>query len=329
MRRCETHQVDNAGNIHGTMSNDLCSPFNCNICLLLKTRPGKDQNAVQHLLTCSGCQLIKYCTIQHQKFDWPIHKKFCQAVQKIKTSLKITHPFHICGLPKNKQDVEKAVIQIKYLLKNILNRSLEYQEEELSSFPVFCGQCFKFKSLKVTCTKCNSQLYCSEQHKELHKEKHEQVCGLLQLYYCPYKVQTSTEECNMQFGNRVNDLHKMDLYTCIENIFSTQLPNNPCKNLQTYLMFSWAADFSCIMTVCYAMELVELPKLQASNLCIFILGASMEAVLWFREVHCKMFFLQNPQVKVLELYFIGPEAIQPNYKELIFTFLVSFRCVFV
>ncbi|XP_065356761.1 uncharacterized protein LOC135951107 [Calliphora vicina] len=316
------------------MSNDLCSPFNCNICLMLKNhQPEEQQNSVppnetfQHLLTCSGCQLVKYCNRQHQKLDWPIHKQFCQAVLKVKQNLNVSHPFYIAGVPQLREDIEKSIIQLKYLLRNALGRCLEYQEEELSSFPPFCAQCFKLKNLKVICMKCNSQAYCTEQHRALHEEKHAKVCGLLKLYYCPYKVQPAKDDLCLQFKSHFNDFKKLDLVECFEKVFSLKLPLDPCQSLKNYQMFSLAADFSCIMSICYTINHLDVQNMDLCKFNIFVLGASIEAVLWFREIHCKLFFMQNPQITELVLDFIGPEVVEPAYTELKFTFMGTERLI--
>lgn len=312
------------------MSNDLCSPFSCNICLMLSAhqQPGESPPTssplFSKLLTCSGCQLVKYCNRQHQKLDWPLHREFCQAVQKIKQNLNVTHPFYLQGVPQSRQEVEKVIIQLKYLLRNSLKRNLEYQEEELSSFPAYCGQCFKFKNLKSICEKCASQVYCTDEHRDQDKERHDKVCDLLKIYYCPYKVLPLTDDLCLKFNKKVKDLHLHNLPECVERIFSLKLPLNPCRTLMDYQLFAFAADFSCIMSILYVMEQLQMFEEDLNKFNIFILGASIEAVLWFRELHCKLFFLQNPEISELELNFIGPEVVETDYNQIKFQFMVRF-----
>ncbi|XP_037826753.1 uncharacterized protein LOC119614701 [Lucilia sericata] len=318
------------------MSHDLCSPFHCNICLMLKSHQtpedgkyskSQDNLSFCQLLCCSGCQLIRYCNRQHQKLDWPLHGEFCQAVQKIKQNLNIKHPFLINGQPKTLEELEKCIVQLKYLLKNALGRSLEFQEEELSSFPVFCGQCFKFKQLKIVCPDCNSQVYCTEQHREEHKEKHAKFCNLLKIYYCPFKVQPAKEDLCLIQNCKITELADMDLLQCFEKVFALKLPSDPTKSLKNYQLFAWAADFSCIMSICYAINHLDKLFTNLTKFTIFILGASIEPVLWFREIHCKMFFLQNPQISELVLEFIGPEVVEPAENSLKFNLLGKERIV--
>ncbi|XP_023294636.1 uncharacterized protein LOC111677702 [Lucilia cuprina] len=318
------------------MSHDLCSPFNCNICLMLKSHQTLEERELSisqeilkfsQLLSCSGCQLVRYCNRQHQKLDWPLHGEFCQAVQKIKQNLNVNHPFLINGQPNTLEDIEKCIVQLKYLLKNALGRSLEFQEEELSSFPVFCGQCFKFKQLKVVCERCNSQVYCTERHREEHKEMHAKVCNLLKIYYCPFKVQPVKADLYSIQNSKIIDLDNMDLVQCFEQVFALKLPSDPSQSLKDYQLFSWAADFSCIMSMCYAINHLQKLFTDLTKFTIFILGASIEPVLWFQEIHCKVFFLQNPQITELILEFIGPEVVEPSENSIKFNFLGLERLV--
>ena len=274
------------------------------------------------LLTCSGCQLIKYCSSEHQKIDWPIHKELCQAIQKIKKKSNLKHPLQVSGKLCKRVDMETAIVQLKYSLRNTLGRSLEFQEEELTSFPAYCPLCFQFRNLKTFCSKCLSQSYCTEEHKQLHRDEHEKVCKLLQTYYCPYKVRIIKDEFCMQFQDKLKSFENMDLVKAFEETYALTLAKQPYQDLKSYQLFSHAADFSCIMTICYAIEQIKINTQDIEKFKIFVLGASIEAVLWFKEIHCKLFFMLNPVVKELSIEFIGPELIETGSKKLEFPFKV-------
>ena len=274
------------------------------------------------LLTCSGCQLIKYCSSEHQKIDWPIHKELCQAIQKIKKKSNLKHPLQVSGKLCKRVDMETAIVQLKYSLRNTLGRSLEFQEEELTSFPAYCPLCFQFRNLKTFCSKCLSQSYCTEEHKQLHRDEHEKVCKLLQTYYCPYKVRIIKDEFCMQFQDKLKSFENMDLVKAFEETYALTLAKQPYQDLKSYQLFSHAADFSCIMTICYAIEQIKINTQDIEKFKVLVLGASIESVLWFREIHCKLFFMLNPVVKELSIEFIGPELIETGSKKLEFPFKV-------
>jgi len=45
---------------------------NCMVCL-------DERSTKQELLQCSRCKTVRYCGTQHQRADWPSHKKICIA----------------------------------------------------------------------------------------------------------------------------------------------------------------------------------------------------------------------------------------------------------
>ncbi|XP_073821182.1 uncharacterized protein [Musca autumnalis] len=315
------------------MAQELCSPLHCNVCLMLQAHQevgvlddGESAKSCQ-LLNCSGCQMVRYCNRQHQKLDWAIHREFCQAIQAIKKTLNISHPLRVSGTnPKNKEDMEKTIIQLKYLLRNALERTMQYHEEELTSFPIYCPICFSFKNLNVVCSDCQNQVYCSEEHLMQHREGHSKVCASLQLYYTPYKT-IMAKELQLQLKDKVGNMKNMDLVAMFEKAFDCKVPQDPTKSLQDYQLFSYAADFSCIATICYTLSHMNVAACHDTYMNIFIIGATFEAVLWFREIHCKFFFQQFEQITNLELHFIGPEMVEPHENSLEFEFLGKLRKV--
>lgn len=316
------------------MSQDLFSPLNCNICLMLQTsnksetEQQNDPSSItskRQLMTCNGCHMVKYCNKSHQMIDWNIHRDFCRAIQKIKQTLKISHPMLVSGeSPKCKEDIEKTILQLKYLLKNTLGRPLEFQEEELTSFPVYCPICFRIRKVNVLCMSCKNQAYCSAEHLEKHKMEHMKVCGLLQMYYTPYKTVPPENCLDLAIKTRVDSLQNLDLVQAFEQAFQCKLPDEPTISLLDYQKFAYAANFSCIFTICYALCHVDKRSYGAdTKFVIFIVGASVEAVLWFQEIHCKIFFQQHPEFKELDLVFIGPDVADAPHQVLIFDTMVN------
>ncbi|XP_061387404.1 uncharacterized protein LOC133322423 [Musca vetustissima] len=309
------------------MAQELCSSLHCNVCLMLQaheeveTHNDANPQKYTQLLNCSGCQMVRYCNRKHQTLDWAIHREFCQAIQAIKKTLNISHPLRVSGTnPKSKDDMEKTIIQLKYLLRNALERPLQYHEEELTSFPIYCPICFSFKNLKILCPSCQNQVYCSEGHLHQHKEEHSKVCGSLKLYYTPYKTIIG-KELQLEIKQKVENFQKSDLFAVFEKSFQCKLPRDPTKSLQDYQLFSYAADFSCIASLCYTLSHLDMSSYADTSLHIFIIGSSFEPVLWFREIHLKFFFRQFEEITNLELHFIGPETMQVQDNILQFEYL--------
>lgn len=330
---------------------DLCSPLHCNVCLVLRTDPrheGRSRislKAFKDLLICSGCQLIRYCSSAHQKVDWPLHSAFCHAVKKVKQqhSTNLQHPLliseHYPHGPKNRRQLEEVILLLKCNIQNILQRPLKRYEEELVSFPAICGFCLKWRKLTVTCASCGSQAYCSTGHLLNDAVEHERICDLFRLYYCPYKVLQKPLEYNAiqpSFRRTTFDMRESDLRQLIENLFQLEVGRHcPSNDPRAYQVFSFAAEFSCVATISYCLQIIPEKKLQIrreESLRLYVIGATIEASLWFQEVHTKVFFLiqqqqqqSGRQYKTLELYFIGPELLQTasNVEELNYQLNVS------
>uniref|UniRef100_A0A1A9VZL8 MYND-type domain-containing protein n=1 Tax=Glossina brevipalpis TaxID=37001 RepID=A0A1A9VZL8_9MUSC len=317
------------------MSYELCSALHCNVCLAqamfqpLINWTTEDKSNIRH---CSGCQLIKYCGKLHQKIDWPFHGEFCRAIQCIKTTYNIKHPFHLSTKngedPETFEEMETAQIQLKYLLSDVLKRPLKFHEEELISFPNICAVCLKQKSLPHTCSQCRLQAYCSLQHLEEHSIEHGKVCHLLKLYYCPYKANEPPTNLNLKYFGRVDDLHKTNLAAAFEKVFNLKLSCEPYKTLKDYQLFSYASDFSCISSICFAMCHLNVLSMETSKLVIHVVGATVESRLWFQQIHTQFFFLQYPFFTTLELNFIGPDVLENVQEEMHYEFLSQERSVY-
>ena len=37
------------------------------------------------LSRCANCRMIKYCSKEHQKMDWPIHKTICKRLERTRS----------------------------------------------------------------------------------------------------------------------------------------------------------------------------------------------------------------------------------------------------
>lgn len=301
---------------------DLCSPFHCNVCLVLQgnasrvKKPEVSRCQFSKLLTCSGCQLVRYCSPEHQKIDWSLHSSFCRAVSKLKRDQgNVEHPLQInkkCySGPKNRRELEETILIINYGLQEILNRPLKRYEEELISSPVICNICFKWQKLNIVCPICCCQAYCSKDHLVADAEEHQMFCHLFRLYYCPYKVLPSAahKTCIGCFRcQKKLDMLQYDLKKLIECLSAVNISTNPFNNAKEYQLFAFAAEFSCITSILYCLQCsTQVMVTNSKEFRVFIVGATVEPLLWFLEIHTKLFFIQQSQYESLELYFIGPE----------------------
>lgn len=53
----------------------------------LHHRCGKCSDTKGHLLRCSGCKTVRYCSREHQTQDWAQHKIICSKIKKLRSKL--------------------------------------------------------------------------------------------------------------------------------------------------------------------------------------------------------------------------------------------------
>lgn len=318
---------------------DLCSPMHCNVCLVLTTDVFQEQEMkvalrnFKKLFICASCRLVRYCSVDHQKIDWPLHSSFCQAVAKLRQSHgAVEHPLQIVKQydqgPKNRKELEEITLAVRYNLQKLLERPLKRHENDLVSFPAVCGVCFKWQKFHVICKYCQLQTYCGKDHYKADMNQHKAICHLLSLYYCPYKVLEALDDKSIQhFNSNKVDMSQYELKEFIEYMFSVKISLKPFIDPKDYQVFSFVSQFSCIASICYCLQYIpKIAKLVSKTFKLYIVGATVEAFLWFLEIHTKLFFLQQPEYESLELYFIGPE-LQGNTNEQEFKYQLNVRCI--
>lgn len=72
----------------------------CGLNACYETDERGDRAEQSELMRCSGCQAVAYCCKEHQKADWPNHKKFCKRFQKLIAEYKTVRDSRPRGSPK-------------------------------------------------------------------------------------------------------------------------------------------------------------------------------------------------------------------------------------
>ncbi|XP_055852931.1 uncharacterized protein LOC129916808 [Episyrphus balteatus] len=290
------------------IQHNLFLPTCCNPCLICPTPATTETVNPVKLLKCLGCKLVLYCSTAHQKLDWPIHKRFCQAVGTLLAEHKINHLFAIAGPIRTKIDLSEVTVKIKYKLVTLLKRPLDYHEEELTSFPVMCCVCFSTKYNNLyQCKKCNAVSYCCPLHEEDYAPIHQTECLQLKLHYCKFKI-----DSNLIFNLKLKrkcKLFKSDLSKTMAHMFGIDLVSDPSESLVEYQKFSFASDFSCIATISYVAEYLKNYQKFGREFTLFIAGSKSDDI-WFTPLHTEFFFVCFPDISHLNVIFIGPEI--PN-----------------
>lgn len=298
------------------IQHNLFAPTRCNPCLLPSPTPAEDatdevkSNEVnsepKKLLKCLGCKLIVYCSPEHQKIDWPIHRKFCNAVSQLLTKHKINTIFAIDGPIANKSELTKVKIKIKSKLATILKRKLHHHEEEMTSFPAMCEVCFSTKFNQLTqCKECEGVSYCCPEHEEEDAPNHRKDCLNLKLYYLKFKIEPSYELDSLEVKEKCT-LADLDLSKLMSKMFGIEVIPNPSEALVEYQKFSFISNFSCIASVVYLVEIMIKTRPLRDDFTFYVVGATNDEI-WFDKIHAEFFFARFPEVEELNIIFIGPD----------------------
>lgn len=153
------------------MDANLPSPANvfygsvCHVCKIFSAE----------LKRCSNCKTVAYCSPNHQKRDWPGHRKLCRimTLTNASTTYKVG-----CSLGEFK----RYRIRLQFEWRKLLGRELKPDESQMWMFPRVCAECFSKENLK-DCSKCLCVAYCSDKHEEQQKTKHGLICEQLKLCF--------------------------------------------------------------------------------------------------------------------------------------------------
>nr|XP_018902639.1 PREDICTED: uncharacterized protein LOC109034129 [Bemisia tabaci]XP_018902640.1 PREDICTED: uncharacterized protein LOC109034129 [Bemisia tabaci]XP_018902641.1 PREDICTED: uncharacterized protein LOC109034129 [Bemisia tabaci] len=270
--------------------------FNAFLCHICKSKASFCQSKV-----CSGCKLISYCGIDHQKFHWKSHKSFCLTAQKICRELKLDNVF---ALPfcSNSLTSDSLWCQKRWNLKTIfeqhLKRCLSLYEVNMLFFPRVCKVCYSTKILKdLTCLKCYSVSYCSGEHQIV--DDHEKICSDFQ----------KVLDCDLFMQNV--DLLSLESYLIEPNTkfdahdTKSFLTNHIHSRLDAGLESLVSQYYSGVLTVFHIIS--EMPNFTVGKrLIIHLVGASSSYECQFMKYWETLLHLL-PELHSVLLIHIGPE----------------------
>lgn len=139
-------------------------PNVCHVCL--------SHDRETPLQRCKGCQMISYCSKDHQKKHWPLHKDVCKVVSK-----KIMQGINIFAGAFNNPKVESLMKNFSCdMLEEILRRKLKRFEMGMIAYPKVCEICrIADPDLLKACPKCPYANFCKQHEGD---PKHEELCHL-------------------------------------------------------------------------------------------------------------------------------------------------------
>ncbi|XP_051156938.1 uncharacterized protein LOC127278971 [Leptopilina boulardi] len=296
-----------------------------------------------NLKRCGACDMISYCSKEHQLKDWSSHKEICKVIRQIKKelevnnlyeSLKVSNTFNGVGemlsifLGKFSTGLEttfgksfKKISQMNglKLIKDLsdravelLGRPLKYYELQMFSFPRVCAVCFECNPhLLTNCKKCPQSSFC-EMH--INDPSHENQCfKFISILYLPCEIHETVPPLILD----IIDEMKLPVQTEFE-----KLPNSMTKFFERYFskvsfhLFSiekrvafntyFSSKYSSPLTILFAMEKLSL---NLNSMTIHVVGASSQEQI-FNDWEAILHYLT--QLNKLKIVLIGLEFIPPG-----------------
>jgi len=142
----------------------------CHICRSMYQKKCEGEAAAEEyrckLSSCSGCRLIAYCSVEHQKEHWPEHKDFCKVVQIIMRIGKKKTLFADTRIASLSQDNWKMLrYNTMVKVEQHMKRSMLPYEREMLLYPRVCATCYLDEGSKLNqCDQCQSVFFCCDQH---------------------------------------------------------------------------------------------------------------------------------------------------------------------
>lgn len=255
-------------------------PNACNICKKVESK-NDTVYYVEKLYRCSRCQIVCYCSSEHQEKDYKRHQNICKAVKVASEKLIFNSKLSF------KQNL---VFQLK-ILEELLQRELNGYETDLILYRKRCHVCDKIDNSVLKCQKCHATSFCS-QHKDADHDCNnilkalqcEQVIymqGLPPIWF-PKTYLAKTEEIPKEWN---------------QYFLWRQYPN-----LSVISKILYAEGLSIPLTLSY---IIEMLKLQNQELVeIHLIGCESIYELLSLQKYEEILHL-FPNIKQLEIVFFG------------------------
>ncbi|XP_025829389.1 uncharacterized protein LOC112904183 [Agrilus planipennis] len=134
----------------------------CHVC--------KERINVKH---CKKCKCVGYCSKEHQKLDWLMHKSICTAISLTRDSFNNKKIFSFQSWIEHR-------LKLHSKWRNILKRELLSYENQIWMFLPVCSICYS-EDITVVCSECLNVYFCSKEHQEKFESCHERYCKELSL----------------------------------------------------------------------------------------------------------------------------------------------------
>ena len=280
------------------------------------------------LKKCGKCEMIFYCSKEHQKQHWPLHKDFCQNISYLKQTSDNRDTYDDEeGQDRliNKEHIDTKVNLI-YLMETFMKRKLEPYENEIIEYSKVCEVCQEGDpNLLKSCTGCPQANFCKDHEND---PAHEKFCPLymscFKLDYYAIIFQECPTPRMMEFTPENPEItplpNSMEEY--LDIFYKPRTDTNiPDEDVKIYV----SQHFTRPLTLICAMKKINFKP--RSELIIHIIGANRREEK--STLEWEILFHWLPQLLKLKVMLIGPELSNndnlKNSKYLLLFYLLVFR----
>ena len=128
-------------------------PFACVIC-----KRGKFTNS--KLNRCTGCNIVRYCTKEHQRKHWKEHKVICKDLKRTAAMAKAMSPIESGNYNSYRQYIATGSSAV--LAKNIKNSNSNLIS--VWNRQAHCLLCYSSEDLSHSCSSCGAVALCNACH---------------------------------------------------------------------------------------------------------------------------------------------------------------------
>ncbi|XP_016974057.2 uncharacterized protein LOC108040902 [Drosophila rhopaloa] len=269
---------------------------------LLKLPKLLEKAHVKAKVICRGCKMQQYCSVPHLIADRPGHQPLCQVLRDLQKFMNIEHPLLLHGRISDRSKLQFVISQLKLILWIKLGRPLAPRENQLIGNPVICDVCFSTDALQA-CEGCAGVAYCSG-HLHLVKDIHSpKECRTLALIATPLRQLDCLQNITKFYeGSSLTETHLIDAFF---KATSLNISEKPIIDLEEYQLLATCSSFSGIASLCLALTHIFWVSSPDKAFIVYVVGATEEHLRYFQIMHLQFLFLHYPNIRHLELMFIG------------------------
>lgn len=271
-------------------------PHACHVCKVLYCKPNGEP-----LQNCDQCKMIAYCSEEHRKEHWTVHRDLCQIICTICHRENMNHILEKAkGLPPE----AFRHLRAHYIIQcaSELGRDLELWEKEMFYFCKVCQICLDSDPKKLTpCNKCLYIHYCQPSHL---KPDHSEWCNEFKLYSDLIRYQSHNGLIQPTLPINIS-LDYTPLSKNMREHFVNLMGNSILSSTLTYSVLTDIA--TCPLTILFALQSCFIPLDTMTSLTVHLVGAEAHFELDTMKKWETFILHYLPRLNHLRIVFIGPE----------------------